>query len=75
MDAVDQAWVSTLIPEGAVVEGYVAAVSYLNPITGESIVRIHHEGELQASHLLGMCEMAKHHIFATQVEPEGGDDD
>lgn len=74
MDDADRAWVDSLIPDGAVVEGYVAAISYIDP-SGESHVRVHHDGELMASHLLGMCEMAKHHIWESQVMGVDLDDD
>lgn len=72
MDPVDQAFVESLVPEGSMIEGYVAAVAYMTP-EGRTEVRIHYEGDLRLSEMVGMCEMAKMHVFRQITEGDDGD--
>ena len=80
MDAIDIAYVNSLIPEGSIIVGLVTALSYVPPDgEGEMRWKVHTDMDAPLTTTLGLLELAKLHLIASSNTglplnyPEDGD--
>lgn len=64
LDAVDQAYVDALLPEGAIATAIITVVAFLDPETGDMRWKVHNDVDIPLSHCLGLLDLAKLDICA-----------
>lgn len=64
LDAADTAFVESLIPDGAVVSGLVAVVTFMQPETGLNEWKVYCDVDMPVSSTLGFLELAKLEVIA-----------
>lgn len=82
-DEADRAWLDSFIPakmpDGAIIQGYMLVVSFINPETGESCWFAHRPMDAPISSCLGLMQMASFDMMiqntTVHVKTEGDDDE
>lgn len=64
LDEVDEAYVASLMPEGAIPTGLVSVVTWLSPETGASCWRVHCDVDTRVIETIGALELAKLDVIA-----------
>lgn len=59
LDEPDQAYVLSLIPEGAIPTAIITVVAFLNPESGDMQWKVHNDTDVPLSHCLGLLDLAK----------------
>lgn len=67
----DLAWLAsfTSIPDGAVFDGFVSVISWMDPTTGESHWRHYHNMDRPISQIVGLLDMAKFDMLIRSCPP------
>lgn len=63
LDAADAALIETLVPEEAVVTGFLVVVTFMEP-SGSHAWKVHCDADLPCSQVLGFLELAKLDVVA-----------
>lgn len=59
LDAVDRAYIDSIIPEGAIATAMVTVVAFLDPETGDMRWKLHNDTDIPLTHCLGLLDLAK----------------
>ena len=82
-DEADRTWLESFIPgkmpDGAIIQGYMLVVSYIDPETGQSKWFSHTPMEVSISSCLGLMQMASFDMMiqntTVKIKQEGDDDE
>lgn len=64
LDAADEALIATLVPEEAIVTGFLVVVTFMDPDTGSNQWKVHVDADSPVSQVLGFLELAKLDVIA-----------
>lgn len=64
LDSVDEAYIESIIPDGAIPTAIITVVAFLNPDTGDMQWKVHNDTDIPLTHCLGLLDLAKLDICA-----------